>query len=131
MLCFPCTFCFPFFLVIVRLSKYFRHLFGTVFYSIQIVGDPFIYNIIIELSINQDSVILIRHRRCDMWSLVKDQFYRLPRLFECGMHHFELLCRYIFIIESMYDQCAALDPVCMQTIISGSPKFRIIIKSTF
>ena len=131
MLCFPCTFCFPFFLVIVRLSKYFRHLFGTVFYSIQIVGDPFIYDIIIELSIDQDSVILIWHSRSDMRSLMKKQLYCLPCLFECGMHHFKLFCRYIFVVESMYDQCAALDLVCMQTIISGSPKFRIIIESTF
>ena len=131
MLCFPCRFYFPFFLVIVCLRKYFRHLFGTIFYSVQIMGYPFIYDIIIEFSIDQDSVILIRHGRCDMWTLMKDQFHCLSCLFECGMHHFELFCRYIFIIESMYDQRTALDLVCMQTVVSGSPKFRIIVESAF
>ena len=37
----------------------------------------------------------------------------------------------IFVVESMYNQCTALDLVCMQTIVSGSPKFRIIVESAF
>ena len=91
--------------------------------------NPFIDNIIIEFTIHKDS-ISFRHRWCDMCTLMKDCFYILSCLLERFVHHLILLGRHVLVIQSLYDECTAFDPVCMKAIISHTPEFRIIVKST-
>ena len=95
------------------------------------MGNPFVYDVIIEFSVNQDAVIFIRHGRGDVWSLMKNRLESLTGFLEGFQHHFKLFGGDIFIVQSLYDQSTALDLICMQAVVSASPEFRIVVKSAF